>query len=264
MLRKLLKHEFRATGRIMLPMYLIVLAAAAGGNLSVRMMNHSDNRVVDILAALLMMAFVVAMIGVAVMTLVVMVQRFRRNLMGDEGYIMFTLPVSVHQHLWSKFITSAVWFVATGAVMLLSMLIMVLDVQVVEEMANFFRQLWREITGYYALNSAAIVGELVLLALISSAVICLQFYAAMAVGHSFANHKVAWSVVFFFVMQFVVQFLGTMGLSNSYLFSGWSGQLDLMMELHSLLWTAIGVSVITGAVYYIITAYFLKKHLNLE
>ena len=32
MLRKLLKHEFRATGRIMLPMYLVLLVTALGSN----------------------------------------------------------------------------------------------------------------------------------------------------------------------------------------------------------------------------------------
>ena len=34
MLRKLLKHEFRATGRIMLPLYLVLLATAVGANVS--------------------------------------------------------------------------------------------------------------------------------------------------------------------------------------------------------------------------------------
>ena len=36
----------------------------------------------------------------------------------------------------------------------------------------------------------------------------LQFYAALAAGHSFANHKMALSVAFFFVFQFVVQMAG--------------------------------------------------------
>ena len=36
MLRKLLKHAFRATGRIMLPLYLILLATAIGAHFSTR------------------------------------------------------------------------------------------------------------------------------------------------------------------------------------------------------------------------------------
>ena len=34
MLRKLMKHELRATGRVMGPLLLLVLVAAVGGNLS--------------------------------------------------------------------------------------------------------------------------------------------------------------------------------------------------------------------------------------
>ena len=36
MLRKLLKHEFRATARIMVPVYLVLLVTALGANFSTR------------------------------------------------------------------------------------------------------------------------------------------------------------------------------------------------------------------------------------
>ena len=38
MLRKLLKHEFRATGRIMLPVIGILLATSVAANLSLRLL----------------------------------------------------------------------------------------------------------------------------------------------------------------------------------------------------------------------------------
>ena len=36
---------------------------------------------------------------------------------------------------------------------------------------------------------------------------CLQFYAALAVGHSRPNHKMVWSVGAFFLFQFLMQML---------------------------------------------------------
>ena len=51
MLTKLLKHEFRATARIMGPLYLVLLAVALGFNFSARLMDTS-NVVLNILAAL--------------------------------------------------------------------------------------------------------------------------------------------------------------------------------------------------------------------
>ena len=31
------------------------------------------------------------------------------NLLGDEGHVMFTLPVSIHQHIWAKTLVAVFW-----------------------------------------------------------------------------------------------------------------------------------------------------------
>ena len=98
MLRKLLKHEFRATGRIMLPMYLILLVTAVGSNLAGRGMLDGRYHILNILGVLIVTAFGIAICGALLMSFVLMIQRFYKNLLQDEGYLMFTLPASVHQH----------------------------------------------------------------------------------------------------------------------------------------------------------------------
>ena len=103
------------------PLYLVLLAVALGFNFSARLMDTS-NVVLNILAALVILAYVAAIIGVFIVAFILMLQRFYKNLLGDEGYIMFTLPASVHQHVWSKLIVSAVWFIATGVVVILSLI----------------------------------------------------------------------------------------------------------------------------------------------
>ena len=55
MLRKLLKHEFRATARIMGPLYLILLVTAMGANFSARVMDRADSRLLNALGALVVM-----------------------------------------------------------------------------------------------------------------------------------------------------------------------------------------------------------------
>ena len=208
MLRKLLKHEFRATGRIMLPLYLILLATAIGANFSTRGLLETDLKVLDLLGGLLVMAFAVAIIAVFVMSMVVMVQRFYKNLLQDEGYVMMTLPVSVHQQVWSKLIVSAVWFALTILIVCLACLIMAADVTVIGEIVSGCQDLFRHVTAYYAINGTAIVAEFLVMCFVGCCAMCLQFYASLAIGHSFPNHKMAWSVCWFFIIQFAVQFLG--------------------------------------------------------
>ena len=270
MLRKLLKHEFRATARIMGPLYLILLVTAMGANFSARVMDRADSRLLNALGALVVMAFVVAIIGVCFMSFFLMLQRFYRNLLRDEGYIMFTLPASVHQQVWSKLIVSAVWFLATGAAVMVSMLVVSVDGTFLPALILEIGYVFDAMTAYYALNGTAIVLEFAALCFLGCVAFSLQFYGARAVGYSRPNHKMAWSVAFFFLFQFVVQILGTfllLALDESplhRLLMNVDIHVTPMLGIHIGMGVMIAGVVIYGAVFYAVTAYFLKRHLNLE
>lgn len=263
MLGKLLKHEFRATARIMGPLYLVLLVLSFGGNFSIRLFDAADNRLLTILGGLIMAAFVIAVIGVIVMSVVLMVNRFRTNLMSNEGYVMFTLPVSVHQLVWSKIIVSTVWFMATFLAVALSSLIVSFRVAFVSDFLSWMQELFREITAYYAINGVAFLLEALVLMFLGGAAICLLFYAAMAVGHSFANHKILLSVVSFFAFQFATQLIGSISVFGLIGFDlPWN--FGPVAAVHTFMATAIVSTLIYGAVFYVITTMMLKKRLNLE
>lgn len=274
MLRKLLKHEFRATGRIMLPLYLILLATSVAANLSLRYLLDSRTWFLTMVGGLLMMALVIAIIGVCVVSFVLMIQRFYRNLLQDEGYVMLTLPVSIHQHIWSKLIVSSVWFIVTGLAVILACCVTAFDITVIREilwgLGELFQEL-RKIQAYYALNGTAIAVELIVLVFLGLVAMCLQFYAALAAGHSLPSHKMAWSVVWYFGLQFVFQLIGVCAIQilDQVNFFDWGIfhpeiHLDVMAGIHiGMLLLTLG-TVIYGAVFYGVTTFFLKKRLNLE
>ena len=264
MLTKLLKHEFRATARIMGPLYLVLLAVALGFNFSARLMDTS-NVVLNILAALVILAYVAAIIGVFIVAFILMLQRFYKNLLGDEGYIMFTLPASVHQQIWSKLIVSAVWFIAAGIAVVAASFILVAQQGFWQEILWGFRQIFQGLTAYYAFNGTAFLLELLGLVFVSCCVLCLAFYAAMAIGHSFANHKVLYSVLSFLGLQFVMQLLsGGLLVGTNYNRVFVLPSQDAVLAMHSAMLTLIASTAVFGAIYYVITVLFLKKRLNLE
>lgn len=270
MLRKLIKHEFRATARIMGPLYLVLLVAALGANISTRGILKTPYPVLNILGALLVMAFVVAILAVCVVSFLLMVQRFYKNLLRDEGYLMFTLPASVHQQVWSKLIVSSVWFIVTGVAVMLSFMVMALDVSFLEGAVQVMGQLFQDITTYYTINGTVFLLELLALAFVGCIGFCLQFYAALAIGHSFSNHKFAWSVGFFFILQFASQLVGSLLLLSldTPFINGLLGSLDFrvsgMAAVHMGMGILIAACVVYAAVFYGITTYFLKNRLNLE
>ena len=88
MLRKLLKHEFRATGRIMLPLFGILLLVSVGANFSSRGMLNSDSSLLRTLGTIFIMLFIVGIFAVGIISFVLMINRFYKNLLQDEGYVM--------------------------------------------------------------------------------------------------------------------------------------------------------------------------------
>ena len=101
---------------------------------------------------------------------------------------------------------------------------------------------------------------------------CLHFYTALVIGHSFSGHKMAWSVAWYFIIQFAVQFVGGMLvvlLDESWLHHlllGWtdSWKISGMAAVHFGMCVLIVGELVYGAVFYLLTTYFLKRRLNLE
>ena len=76
MLGKLLKYEFRATGRLFLPLYgaLVIFALINALLLSFR-------EIPQLPAVLAMLVYILLAIAVFVVTFIVMIQRFYKNLL---------------------------------------------------------------------------------------------------------------------------------------------------------------------------------------
>ncbi|MCL1982347.1 MAG: ABC transporter permease, partial [Clostridiales bacterium] len=102
MLGKLLKYEIQATGRVFLPLYLGLLAVAAVASFTLQ-----SN--IDILKGIIAFLLVILYGALVVVTVVLLIQRFYRSLLKDEGYLMFTLPVHQATLVASKLVTACLW-----------------------------------------------------------------------------------------------------------------------------------------------------------
>lgn len=268
MLGKLIKHEFRATGRILLPVYLVMLLTAALVRGFQVLTEQTAGEFMRVLAVLSVLLFSAAVFGGSILAFVLMIYRFYKNLMTDEGYLMFTLPVTTGQLIWSKMIVSAVWLLATAAMDVLSMFISVFDSAAWRDIFQLPGLLWQQLREY-AGNLGLIPAEIVVLVLLAALVCFLKFYAAIALGHSFTNRKMLLSVAFFAAFSVAEQIaasagligFASVGIPRSWL-RGAVGTMDYYAQL--VLGGAILTVVLYGAVYYAVTYLSLKKRLNLQ
>ena len=275
MLGKLLKQEFRATGRIMLPVLgaLIVLAFLASLSGSGLINGVTDVPVLRFLMGMIEFLFGIGVVAAGVVTVVIMISRFYRNLLQDEGYLMFTLPVSVHELVWAKLIVSLVWFVATALLIFLVMSLTAFNLMNTNlEMIIEGFPSWTEIRQF--LSEAGVLGRVttlffqgLLAVVLGTLSTCLHFYAAMSLGHMFTKNKILLSVVFFVGFSFVFNLLemgyGMVGISikNPGSISEFSEGLRFMS---TVTWHALGICAVQSAVMYIATVLGLKRGLNLE
>ena len=280
MLGKLIKHEFRATGRLMAPLFgaLVLLALVVRANDLVFQHVESYSAFLNILNTLLIIAYVLALFGVMVFSTVLMIKRFHQNFLTDEGYLMFTLPTSVHSLLWSKLITAALFFIFTFLAEALSVAIVVWRGGLAREMFTGFDDLFRAMDSYYMANGLAFALEMLALLFVSLLVTCLLFYAPMSIGYSFANHKGLLSVVFYFVIQAVLQIFGVAVLAGAVNDTAFHrlltdamdnlGRIDTpvtaMQAAHGTMLLALFTELFLGAILYFLTYFMLRKHRNLQ
>ena len=279
MLGKLIKHEFRATGRLMAPLFGALLLLAVFVRVSDLILSAADAPVFfEALNALLLVVYVLAILGVTVFATILMIKRFHQNFLTDEGYLMFTLPTSVHSLLWSKLITAALFFIFTFLAEALSVAIVVWRGGLAREMFTGFADFFRRLDSYYMANGLAFALETLALLFVSLLVTCLLFYAPMSIGYSFANHKGLLSVVFYFVIQAILQIFGVAVLSGVVSDTAFHrlltdamdnlGRIDTpvtaMQAAHGTMLLALFTELFLGAILYFLTYFMLRKHRNLQ
>ena len=87
MLGKLIKHEFRATGRLMAPLFGALLLLAVFSRVTNQILQQVPNptRVLYIVSVLLAIVYVLAGLGVMVFSTVLMIKRFHQNFLYRRG-----------------------------------------------------------------------------------------------------------------------------------------------------------------------------------
>lgn len=253
MLGKLIKFEFRSTARYFVPIYLAMVIVAGLAALVGALWERQS-------LFWFLSAAIYAMLAMAlvVITVVAIISRFYKNLLGQEGYLMFTLPVSTDSNILAKLITSIAW--TLGSLLLCLVTITIFnagDRSLFLGLGDFFREGWSSVGGLlYGLLLAVLIMAL-----------CILFcYLCMAIGQLFNEHKFLASAGAFLVLQTLLQILGVMGLFGVVTLGdrlNW----QLNLEVDPPLWTVnLGLVVLLLALClaeYFITRWLLDKKLNL-
>ncbi|HMM06948.1 MAG TPA: hypothetical protein PKD52_09810 [Clostridiales bacterium] len=259
MFAKLLKHEFSAIAKELLPVYLLMIAAAVITNLL--LLTHYDTP--SAFAAAIFGAITVAAF---VITLVTMIRRFRRNLLKDEGYLMFTLPVTAKQLILTKAIAAIVWSGIGLFCGFLSGFLFILNAATFE---------WGMIGDFFAFvfshaqaGDWLVVAEILVSMILNFTLFLFTIYLSVSVAQLpifKANDTVRRRIVPFgcFILFYII-YIGITSLIGELLPFDANTAINQSSDLLLPLFFGIAIELVTVTAVFFLVDYILRRHLNLE
>lgn len=256
MLLKLLKYDFRAMWKQFSLVWGAALALAAVNRFALYRRiplagENASNLMVLTFGAVLAAMFVIAVMFV--------IQRFSKGLLGDEGYLMHTLPVRPWELVASKLISGAVTWVGCGVVAVLSPAVMLPwnlpDLLQFSLWQNVFRGILNHP------NILVLILEFCLMAVSFIVQFIAAIYLAVSIGHLFPRFRRLISVAAFIGLYVL--------LVNIYDRAFSCQPVQLLLDLttattYSSMLTASLTMLIPAAVFLAAVCWILDHKLNLE
>ena len=267
MLGKLIKYEIKATGRTLIPLYIALLAFAIinkifiGTGLADKLEGFGS-----IPFILSIFGYGCAMAAVFIVTFFVIIQRFYKNILGDEGYLMNTLPVTTITNITSKISIATFWNIVSGFVAILSIIIMAFNP---DTFGKFFLEIFQSLSESYAelgVQIYIIIIEVIIAILIYLVKSVTMIYASISIGHLFSKHRILSSFGAFIVLNLITTAISsTLGIAFSHSnLASMFHNITSSLPVHLFLGSLILLNLVFFIAYFVITNYILKNKLNLE
>lgn len=229
MLVKLMKYDMKSLSRAFIPMWILAPIVAILFSFSIRGMIAWENNSWmpgflnagnGILLAVTAVVFIGVIVGLMVMTILFIIQRFWNGLLKDEGYLMFTLPVKTWELIVSKALVATLVTCISSVVAVFSCI--VLGVFSSGELIRTFAYMWKTFLEGIIETGPIFWIYLILMVLlgITSAVKNIyHLYAAMSLGQLFEGHRVAGSCVSYIGISIAFSVIsGIIGLFVSFVY----------------------------------------------
>ena len=277
MLSKLLKYEFKATARQFLLCYLALVVMAFPMRLLILSWNSDimSETAIQIVGFFTTMLYIAIIVAIGIMTLVMIISRFYRNLMTGEGYLMHTLPVSPWQHTASKLIVALVWSILSVLVIGVSLMILAAATISPSEMWNTVKEglpyLFHDYKHAVGESLWTVLTPIMLCCLLSVIFEILHIYLSITVGQLFNKHRILGAVLVYIAIQTILNTISSILTFTGVWDSGWIhslfGTTTGLSALHimiGMLWVVFGGLLCICVLFFVLTNLLMHHKLNLE
>lgn len=222
--------------------------------------------------------YIILLIGAAAQVLVIV--RFYSTMIGDRGYLTWTLPATSATHIWAKLIGGMLWKVLAFIVMFVFLGIFLVGNYWV--VWNDFKEGFEAGSGFSFQTFGEQLAQIwepeysipiiigVLAVLVWAVATTLLIYMCIAIGQLFGKWRLLASIGCYFLIIIALQIVAVIGIvlvaigdsvsSNNTVFYN----CDDVTIVSVIFGIVLLVGIAASAVQFAITNFIFKKHLNLE
>lgn len=279
MLGKLIKHEYKQTATTMLPLFgaLLILIGLtkismlfSGTGILQKVPTTAFNRVLVFVSDFLFGITVFALVAAVVSIILLNISRFYRNTLGDEGYLMFTLPVTAQQHIFAKLLVAFTWTLGGIAVCVGSLWLF--TGSYFSDTFIAFSESLQMIVAQFGNGIYVLFALLPLLFLLGVCMMYQQFYTAISIGGQWPQNRLVASIGAYVCINVALQFIMLGGIAvtgllmvNTITFARFEQMMNANpISVMNIVFCILAVILaVLNVLYFFVTRWLLSKKLNL-
>ena len=268
---KVIKYDLKHSSKKLLPLYGVLLALGLLTGLCIspaRMDNFFAGETISqntrdwITVSIIIAYYIVACVS-SIMTIVVIARRFKQSMLEDEAYLNLSLPVTMGEHLWGKFITGFIWMFVCSIVTSVSALFCFIRlgwVDMFRELGEALPEMIMELQRYN-LTIGKIIWMCILMSFAFTCFIITLIFIVNSFGLVIKSRQGFWKFLIIVGLLYI---------------NGWIFRLVPNVETRFVTEAAFGnammkscsifalIMIIISAVYFAVTQYMFTKQLNLD
>ncbi len=264
MLGKLIKHEFKTSAKLLIPLNLIVIGITLIGCLLFRS-GLLQTLHVEFLNAVFLFLYIISLFALFILTAVYLTMRFYKTMYSSQGYLTHTLPVSSASILNTKILTSVFWVLLALIITACSIWFLIRSASGVTISPEEFRILQERFFNEMGIEIGSFLATIAGTVTVSCFTSVLMIFASLSVGQLFRQYRIPAAIgaciVFYFIQQIASVILLLLLGINAMEHASSAAQGDFTKLL---LGSVTAEELLFAVAYYILCYYFTKKKLNLE
>lgn len=259
MLKKLLKYDYKTLTQTMLPVYGISLILSVISNIFIRI--NKITPIFRIPSGFITGLSILVCLGTVFLTFIVGIMNFYKQTVKDEGYLLHTLPVSKNSIIISKLTSLITMEVLSLIVAIITFLITInIDpIKVIDAIKMIIEKI-----GDYKLSTLL----LIIAMFIGQITNTLLMFTSISFGQKHSTNKLLYSIIYGVVIYNITQIITAIVYSpilfNPKIIEALNETIPEVQILNMMLLMTMGISLVIGTVYYILTKKNLENKLNLE